>query len=200
MDESKKAEIKNALMVALQPFHEQKFITLDTTIAGWNLSISKNCWASNIPLDITKNDCCNTVTEFIKAFNSAIARIYKANSIPIGTPLRDFVGIVRVSIDANFFNTCIINSDNVMSNTVTMDDVNVFLSLIGKDTNYFEAFQRVSRQEYESNAVGRDQSEDPPRGYGGPSRGYGGRNRRRRSSKRKYSKRRSSKRKYSKRR
>jgi hypothetical protein len=183
MDESKKAEIKNALMVALQPFHEQKFITLDTTIAGWNLSISKNCWASNIPLDITKNDCCNTVTEFIKAFNSAIARIYKANSIPIGTPLRDFVGIVRVSIDANFFNTCIINSDNVMSNTVTMDDVNVFLSLIGKDTNYFEAFQRVSRQEYESNAVGRDQSEDPPRGYGG-------RNRRRRSSKRKYSKRR----------
>jgi len=193
MDESKKAEIKNALMVALQPFHEQKFITLDTTIAGWNLSISKNCWASNIPLDITKNDCCNTVTEFIKAFNSAIARIYKANSIPIGTPLRDFVGIVRVSIDANFFNTCIINSDNVMSNTVTMDDVNVFLSLIGKDTNYFEAFQRVSRQEYESNAVGRDQSEDP-------SRRYGGRNRRRRSSKRKYSKRRSSKRKYSKRR
>ena len=180
-------------MVALQPFHEQKFITLDTTIAGWNLSISKNCWASNIPLDITKNDCCNTVTEFIKAFNSAIASVYKANDIPIDTPLRDFVGIVRVSIDANFFNTCIINSDNVMSNTVTMDDVNVFLSLIGKDTNYFEAFQRVSRQEYDSTAVGRDQSEDPPRGHRG-------RNRRRRSSKRKYSKRRSSKRKYSKRR
>ena len=193
MDESKKAEIKNALMVALQPFKD--FIILDTTIAGWNLSISKNCRASNIPLDIAKNDCCNTVTEFINAFNSAIARVYKANSIPIGTPLRDFVGIVRVSIDANFFNTCIINSDNVMSNTVTMDDVNVFLSLIGKDTNYFQAFQRVSKREYESNAVGRDQSEDPEQRVG-----YGGRNRRRRSSRRKYSKRRSSRRKYSKRR
>ena len=192
MDESKKAEIKNALMVALQPFQKQKFITLEETSRGWNLSISKNCWASNVPLDIAKNNCCNTVTKFIKAFNSAIASVY-TNRIQIGTPLRNFVGIMPVSIDANFFNTCIINSDDVMSNTVTMDDVNVFLSLIGKDTNYFEAFQLVSKREYESNAVGRDQSEDPPVGHGG-------RNHRRRSSKRKYSKRRSSKRKYSKRR
>ena len=187
MDESKKAEIKNALMVALQPFHKQKIINLEETIAGWNLSISKKCWASNSSVEYFKNDCCNTVTEFIKAFNSAIASVYRANNIPIDTPLRNFVGIVHVSIDANFFTSCM-KSDDAMSTT---DDVNVFLSLIGKDTNYFEAFQ------HKSDPVGEDQSQDPRNYERGGRRSY---NHRRRSLRRKYSKRRSLRRKYSKRR
>ena len=182
MDESEKAKIKNALMVALQPFHAQKFITLTTTIAGWNLLISKNCMASNSRIEyIRKTNCCNTVTKFIKAFNSAIARVYNANGIPIGTPLRNFVGMMPVSIDANFFNSCMNSDDDPISTT---DDVNVFVSLIGKNTNDFEAFQ------FKPDPVGEDQSQDPS----------GGRNHRRRSSRRKYSKRRSSRRKYSKRR
>jgi hypothetical protein len=135
---------KNELMAALQPFQKQKYITLTKTIAGYKLSISKKCIASNFKIGFFRNNCCKTVIGFIKQFNSAILRVYADNQTPKNTPLSYFFEGLNVSIDPNFFNTCE-NQYNNMSG-----DVNLFLSLINMERSNFELYQRLWTKQRES--------------------------------------------------
>lgn len=151
LNKNQNQEIMNQLVAALQPFQKQSFITLDRTSEGWDLTISKNCRDSNI-FGIGIN-CCNTVTEFIKKFNSAIARVYRDNKIPDGTPLINFFGSMKVTIKANFWDKCI-NIMGKMDKALDLNDMNSFLGLIGVAQNQFPGLDK-QLQRYQSPRGGR---------------------------------------------